>query len=246
MFKFVLRGLLLTALAAAPLPSSATLTVNNLIGFGAGGDAGPTVRTLEFIGCTFATTLDNPYTYSAHDVGDEAPSRLTVVGIVATDSASAFNVTGVTVGGDAATEIIDEAGSGAANSAIYTLENPSGAAEDIVVTHSEAITSSDICVWALYVLDSTTAVSSVADDDTSSGAVVLNHNTQEGGFSIALCQNQFGTPTTAWTGLTERLENAARGYAVADETAASTSTPLTANCDQDGTGDSSGVAAHWK
>lgn len=208
-----------------------------------------TLPSTTFLQCVSSTSDLTTYTFAAQNTGTASADRYTVVGVFGTDGAITFGVSTVTVGGDSATEIIDEDGTGLVDTAIYIVANTAGTSEDVVVTFSEAITEAGVCLWQVNNISSSTAVSSTTDDDTSAGAVILDHNTNANGVSMAVCNTQGTGNATAWTGLTERAdsEDAETAYSAADFTEDdSAATPLTANCDYLGTKDTSASVAHFR
>lgn len=213
-----------------------------LSGFWVPDDANPTIT---FIGCTPSDSNLTEYTFSGHSVGTARGTRRTIVGIVSEDSASVFGVNSVTIGGDAATEINDVGAADSINAALYRMDNPSGTSEDIVVTHSEAVTSATICVAAAYDL-----ASSIPTANTTASSGTLSLNTTALGVGFAVCGNTVGTGNTAiWAGFTEQADatTAETAYSAADFTEdASASTPLTVTCNWSSGGDTAGASAFFR
>lgn len=121
------------------------------------GDEIPASVDLQFIGCTSDTTDQTTYTYASHAVGEEGNNRKTIVGVVAEDAATVYQLSTVTVGGASADVASDNRGNAFAPIGIYfsVIDNPSGTSENIVLTFDEAITGATICVWAAYGLINT-------------------------------------------------------------------------------------------
>lgn len=241
----------IVALWFALAPAAAMLTVTELHGFNADSSGGG-APTLTFIGCTDSDSDSTTYTFSSHDVGTEG-NRDTIVGIVGTDGATAFSVSSVTVGGASATEVADEDGSQQVNTAIYIVDNPSGTAEDIVVTFSEALNAAVICVWDAKNLSSETAVDFAVDDDVAASALALSLDTSADGIAVGICGvNDGNNRAAAWTGLTEQTEGADVNGDVLNWSAAhlaptSSATPLSVTCDWDGANNgSSGATASFR
>ncbi len=220
-----------------------------LQGFEVGGVAPATVT---FGDCVIDTTDLTTYSFTLN-TGTAGANRHTVIVAFGLDGASAYNVTGITVGGDAANEVVDEDATGLPNSAIYILANPAGTSETTEVTFSEQISVGAACAFALYDLQSATAFASTADDDTASGALVLDLNTPADGVAVGGCINNTLTAAATWTGMIERDEQTGGGgtqphtISVADfDEDASASTPLSVTCDLTGTTDASGVTASFR
>jgi hypothetical protein len=151
--------------------------------------------------CRALTTDLTTYSMSG-DLGVlSGESVLVVAAIAAEDAAATFSVSGVDFDGVAGLEIVDEAGSGVVNTAIYTSDGLITGAQEVTVaaTHSEAVTGSIMCIWALSGLTSTTPVTSVADDDTAAGALVLTMTGTKGGINIGICASSAIADTPAWS-----------------------------------------------
>lgn len=230
-------------------PALAMLTVTELHGFNA--SSGGATPTIAFLQCgTQTSTGSATITVSAQNTGTASSSRVTIVGVLAEDSASTFSVNGLTVGGDAATEVVDEDGTGVVNSALYILTNTADTSEDVVITFSESVSEDvTVCLWQANDLSSLTAVAATADDDTSSGVLVLDLSaTSADGIAVGVCLSAVdASETTTWTGLTER-EDADVGthHSSAADTSPTDGSALTVRCDWTGTGDASGVAAAFR
>lgn len=212
----------------------------------AGGTPFPSI---SFVGCeTPQTANQTSYTFTNAAMG-AAGNRHTIVVIGVTDTGTTLGISGVTVGGNSAAEVVDEDGSLALDTAIYIISNPSGTTATVVVTPTEQVESAIICIFAAYDLTSATAFASVADDDTSSGALVLNHNVPANGVSVGFCLTKQSAETTTWIGLTENAPETSHAEGTGSTAMlnpGSASTPLTASCDWGGTNDASGVAASWQ
>lgn len=239
--RLLFRALVALSYLLAVSTAQAGFLINSFISF-------PVPPVLTFLQCANDTTDLTTYTLSAQNVGTAGATRKTIIGIVGVDNATVFGVSTVTVGGDSATEIVDEDGTGIDDSAIYILDNPVGTSEDVVVTFSEAISAIGVCLWEADGLSSSTAVASVANDDTASAAISLNLNTSASSLTVGVCGTT-NSATATWVGLTERAD--AGGvqivYTAADFTEDATpATPLTVSCDYTGTNDATGVAATFR
>lgn len=243
-FRFVLA----LALCFATPSVRADLTVNNLTGFDVGATAipGGATPTLTFVGCTFNNTNLGTYTFAAQNVSTAGANRHTIVGVIATDSATSFNVSSLTIGGDAATEVADQGGTGLGDAALYIMANAADTAEDIVVTWSESVSNTAICVWAAYDLSSATPVGTNTAFDTAAAAMTLSVNTSANGIAVGVCQSSNGASFT-WTGLTERADAGTEvDYSGADVQGTAAATPRSIICDPTTTvEDSSGAAASF-
>jgi hypothetical protein len=217
-------------------------------GAGGGGGGGVGVATIQFLGCTASTTASDVITFSSVSTGTAGTNRDTIVVAMADDGATTFGVSGMTIGGDAATEIIDEDGTGLADSALYIFSNDAGTSEDIIVTWSEAIIRSAICVWAAYDLSSTTAVASAASDNSTGANLVLSHNFTGEGVAVGGCTKLGVGEDAVWAGLVEQfeLQGESADYSGAHYSSLSSSSPLVIGCDWTGAFYTSGVAASFR
>lgn len=214
------------------------------------GPNAPSDPSRTFVACTADDTNATTYTFSSASVSTAADNRITAVGILAEDGTASFGINTVTVGGDSATEVIDEDGSGVVNSAFFAIPNPAGTAEDIVVTASEGLTGAMvICVWALYDVGDIypSAPQTIQDDDTASGALVLTHTTFTKGISLGVCAAAGVSSDATWAVLSEinDANTAEFEYSAADfiEDAA---TSAAATCDWTNGEDATGAAVHFR
>jgi len=172
-----------------------------------------------------------------------------IVTVSGEDNAAAFGVASMTINGSPAIEVIDEDGSGVVNTALYRgATEITGSTINVSVTFTEALAgSASVCAWGLKGLQSFTPSSSVQDDDTASGVLVLTTGTTvSGGFVVGLCAVQDTGVSTTWAVLTEQ-EDAANGeHDVSNADAAATGASMANTCDWSGAGDASGVAAAFR
>jgi hypothetical protein len=207
---------------------------------------------------TDATTY-NPVAWQSLSTGRSDEDAVSIwVGVIGEDGATNFNQGSVSVDASAYTEVIDEAGSGLVNSVLYRA-NYSGnttsfiknaAQVNVSVTFSEAVTGAAVCVFTIKGADASGAGpgnSPTADDDTASGAVVLDNagSLLAGKVVMGVCGSQDATVTTTWSGLTEATDdtNAEFSYSSAYLVVPNGSVPgtLAITCDYSGAGDATGV-----
>lgn len=235
MTKTIFRSLLTFILALAFFVSqaSAGFLLNPFV-FGSN-------PTLTFLQCATDPTDTNTYTFSAQNTGTESSNRTTIIGVAGRDSATVFDVSSVTVGGDAATERVDQGGSNNLNAAIYVISNTVGTSEDVV----ESIIGAAICLWDAKALNATTAVDTAAD---SGDELILDVNTSLNGIVVAIGGGSDAGDTIDWTGLTEQAD--AGGdlrYTAADASLTAAATPRSINVDGVGVGDAiTGAAASFR
>ena len=196
-----------------------------------------------------ATTYNSAGFQATGTGASDSDVVLVVVGVIAEDNATVFGCGSMTIDGAAASEIIDEDGTGITNTCLYRAASASAnnATVNVSVTFSEALTgSATVCAWALQDLVTNTPDSSVADDDAASGALVLTTGTTVSpGFVVSVCGSDATGQTTTWAVLSERQDtcDAEKCYSNAD--AASTGASMANTCDwgTSATADTSGVAA---
>lgn len=217
-----------------------------------GGAAAPPAATITFLQCSAGVSLGgtNTATFTSQNVGTASADRYNIIGVMSDDSASVFNVTGVTVGGGAATEVADEGGTGATNAALYIFLNTAGTSENVVITMSE--TSNDdavVCLWQANNLLSATAVSTATGNDTASASFNMNlSSTTSDGIAVGVCSSEDSTVrAVTWTGLTERAEADGGVLQIsAADTSPTNGSSLTITCDWAGTSDAAGVTAAFR
>lgn len=162
------------------------------------GDA-PAGVDLNFIGCTSSTSDLTTYTFAAHSVGATGDNRKTIVGVVAEDAATIYQLSTVTVGGASADVAGDNRGNASSPMGVYfaVIDNPSGTAEDIVLTFDEAITGATICVWAAYNMVNTQPVWWGPGSDAAGAAITLDMMGVSNAGMTAMCFGVSGS--TGWS-----------------------------------------------
>jgi hypothetical protein len=177
-----------------------SLGVTQLIGFGAGGVALP--ATISFTASAVNPANLTVYTFSGVAIGTAAANRKIVIAVCQHSTA----VSGITVGGDAATVVKVSANSNNDTELWQRNAVSSGTTADIVVTFPGGGTIGiGIGVWAIY--DAQDAASDTGGSagpsdggDPASAPLTI----PAGGVALgAACNNVSGTPTTVWTNLTE-------------------------------------------
>jgi hypothetical protein len=173
------------------------LMMNELIGFGQIYDPPSVTFASSAVSASNLTT----YTFASQSISTAKDGRYIVVGIYQA-SAPLVSVSTVTVGGVSAT-IIGSAASAANNVVVfYGVRVNEGTTATIEVTFSGGALCASIGVWALYDLNSFTAV----DTGTSTanpGTDTLT--TRDGGVAIAFAAGN-AIYTCTWTGLTENFD----------------------------------------
>lgn len=208
-----------------------------------------TPASVAFQACTSDTSDLTTYSFAGAAIGPEGNKTVAVV-VTGGDPATAFGVSSMTIGGVSATELVDFEGVGRlTNTAIYALGSVTGTTATISVTWSEAITEMQICVFALYDLNSATPTNTVSGFTTGGAALSLDSNVDALGVVVGGCSTAAASQTHTWTGLTERSDATVGGYSdtSADYTEdASPSSPLTIVCDVTGINATTGAVAAFR
>jgi hypothetical protein len=176
-----------------------SFSVTHLVGFGAGGAEPP---TLSYQTTTESGTDTTTYTFAGTAIGAESAARYVVVATAGVAGAGLIN--SVTLGGNGMTEVVTVIGGAAMRGGIYILAVPTGTTASIVVTFANTQNRCGLAVWALYGLNSATAVDTATA--TAEGAGSLNLDTQDGGIVVAYGQLNSSGQTMAWTGVTADAE----------------------------------------
>lgn len=258
-FLYSLIALCLLVVTASADPKPVQLAAggfgvgNNLTGFWQKKSSAATA-SITFLQCATDNTAQTTYTFTSQNTGTASADRYTIVSIAGIDSATNFNVTSATVGGDGATEVVDSIAAGMntlIDTAIYIVTNASGTSETVTVTFSEPVTTAIICLSQVNNLNSATAIATESDFHTSAGLLQLNDipfDTQAGGIVIGICASNAASVTTTWEAVTERVDNGAinPSYSQANDNTATASTPLALTCDYSGSADSALSAAAFR
>lgn len=179
--------------------------VNHLAGFGVGGSSTPLTRT--FVARTNSGGVGSyaSITYSGASIGTAASNRMVVV-CVGCRNNTGTGISGVTIGGNAATQIVKSPSSSSEEPcvAIYALMVPSGTTANIVVTANSAFYDGAIAVYAVYGRSSVTEVDSdSAEQAASSAALAITLNVPAGGVGIACTLGNDPATSFTWVGFTE-------------------------------------------
>lgn len=212
--------------------------------------APPPNPTITFLQCVPAEVTGNPASFTSVNVGTASANRFTIIGIEATDSAGSFSVTGVTVGGDAATEAVDQGSTTGqfVNAAIYILANPAGTSETIAVTNSEPVNATTICVWSATDLLSITPTGTNSAGTTSGATMTLSVTGSANGVAVGVCgSSDSAVQTGTWTGFTKNDDNdsGSQQISVAMDTTITTGSNA-ATCVMSGGGHNVGASAAFR
>jgi hypothetical protein len=175
------------------------LSVNSLVGFGSN-TAAPAVGLTFIETPTPQTTNAATFTFSSADIGTADADRIVVVGATGSGFATGKTITGITLGGDGMTEII-ETNYSYSNAGIYAKAVASGTSSDIAVTFSN---TNGNCVIYIYSMIGASITPTDTDVDSTGEPSSLSLNVAAGGVGIGCwCTSAGSGLTTVWTGLTE-------------------------------------------
>lgn len=163
-----------------------------------GSSPNPSVVYQTNVGSTSDLTT---YTFTAAAIGTASPNRAVVI-VAATVGAALRTISTVTIGGVSAS-LVKQQTQGFSDTEMWIAAVPTGTTGDIVVTYSAGTLRCGVGVWAVYNLQSMTAL-------TTSGSTAspnsLNLNTTANSIVIAGCGTTSGGTSFSWAGVTERYD----------------------------------------
>lgn len=165
---------------------------------------GATPATFIYKGSDTQEPNQSAYTYSGKDIGTAATDRFVIVGITAHDSSGSKNVTSVTIGGVAATQLSDgNDASGVCSCDLWGAVVPSGTTADIVFNLAASATKSAIVWGVAYNLQSTTPVDTLVVNTAAASPLAGNIDVDAGGFVFGIVTVQNTVATYTMTGVSE-------------------------------------------
>lgn len=211
----------------------------------------------EIVTATCVTDVTDLTTYTFSNITlpgvDDGETVRLVAGIVGEDGTSVFGVNSVTFDGNAATQEVDEDGTGVVNSAIFALTATNAAQVTVAVTWSEAIQAAGVCLWAIRNLTTPgTELETVADDDTASGVLQLSIDGRADAAILGVCINAGVADSATWDAditEVEDTQNAEFDYSNAQQLGRGTNDDtFTADtdCDWSGGNDASGATISYR
>ena len=185
-----------------------SLAVNHLIGFGAKRAAAAAGFSFEVCTAPTALTTDvTTYTFTAASIGTAAVGRRVLVAIVCSDNGLSANITGVTIGGNAATIVAQSTVNVSTNQTAFAcLQVDAGTTADIVVTmDADGANNMQIQVYALFGLSSTTPADTYVENGTTATVTAGSIDCPAGGaiFGAVGWRDPGVATTTTWTLTTE-------------------------------------------
>jgi hypothetical protein len=135
------------------------------------------IAELEYRTALGSTTNASSYTFSNVDIGTASFDRLVIVVVHAVTASSAINITGVTIAGVTATEVVVGPNTGIRN-AIFTALVPTGTTGNIVVTTSITAGSMAIATYTLKNYNSVTPEDTISTEGnpTATGSLTFGNN----------------------------------------------------------------------
>jgi hypothetical protein len=166
---------------------------------GGGSDA-----TISFTDSSVQSGAATTFTFSTQAFGSADATRIVVVGTASEDNgATDANITSMTIGGVAATQIV-QATNSTEHVEIWAAAVPTGTTGDVVINYSADAFSVGIGVWALYNAQITNTDEGT---DTDSNPATFALDIAAGGVALAcVCQRSNTNPTFTWTNLTENYD----------------------------------------
>lgn len=158
--------------------------------------------TVALAATVSSTANQSVYTYSAVAIGDAASDRVVVV-VAHARSGSGSVISGITVGGVAATKLVESSNAtgGQSSVGIYGVLAPSGATADIVVTYGTEQLRSVVQVLRCTKIDlaAVADTATVASADRNSASLPIDN--PAGGVVIAAGNTAGSSTTTTWANL---------------------------------------------
>lgn len=115
----------------------------------AGGIIGSTGIKHQYMGSRSSTSNSSTYTFNGVPIGDGAPDRIIVIGVINTDSGNMFSSSSLTVDGVPAQKIGSFLGSSPTHMAWFAIEKPTGTEADVIVTFGLSGTNCVIFIWSV-------------------------------------------------------------------------------------------------
>lgn len=183
---------------------------------------GSNTATVAYVTGTNNTTSGTSFTFNSHSIGTANANRRVVV-VAYANGSSVTDISGVTIGGNAATLDKKITSISAGPLAIYSLPVASGTTATIVVSTTGTASR---CRIEVYTVTGDISIPAKLDDGdgyTASGTSVNDTLTVAAGAAVVagMGVNDTDANTLSWTNLTENSENNT-GSTVRDMSVAST------------------------
>lgn len=190
--------------------------------------ANSTPPDLSYLSSTSSTSSLTTYTFAGQTLGAASTGRYIVVVATVSTAAAGITINSMTIGGVAATEIVEKVGTGGTANrtiAIYIAKVPTGTTGDIEFTCSTTGVRCALAWWRLEGIPSTAAAA------TASGTTSADINVSANDIVIVGAHDNSTTAMTP-TGYTERVDIAygVNRFEAGDYTATANETPRTISC----------------
>jgi hypothetical protein len=191
--------------------------------------------SLSYVATVSDTTDASSYTFTGAAIGTAAADRIVLAVVYFRTTADAA-ISGVTIGGNAATQVVGlanlTAGAGG-YVGIWALAVASGTTADIVVTTSANALR---CIVDVYKATGINATATATSTDNA-GPYTASPTVAAGGVSLGAVDAGFAT-AAAWSGLTERTDAVYESLMLASSASgefAEAQSPLSISCTLTGT-----------
>lgn len=201
---------------------------------------------ISFLQSATDTADLSSYTFASQNLGSAASDRHIIVAVISRKAGATTTITGVTVGGVAAT-IVRQRANTASNTQVAGLAIalvPSGTTGDVVVTFADTMVR---CSIGLYRADDLLSATPYDVDDSVVADPTVNLDILAGGFAIGVGGVAAST-TATWTGLTEDYDAVSEsfmGYTGAHDEFSASESGRTITIDFGTTTENVGVFASW-
>lgn len=196
---------------------------------------GATPATATYLQNAVDTSSQTTYTFTSQNFGTAASNRFLIVAFASrhNSGSSGVTVTGVTIGGLTATQIVAGSNSQGNNCEIWGVVVPTGTSGTVAITFSSAKNGIGMALYSC-VVNSTTPVQTATSTTTPSPTG--NVNVPANGFAIGVGFRDSNT-TATWSGidLDDNMANGSnRSTSVAHKNFTSAQTPLAVTCNWGG------------
>jgi len=185
-----------------------------------------------YVTSTGSGSSGSSFSFSATSLGQVSQSRIVVVGVSARmSSGGAAGVTSLTIGGTAATQLVQTADTTTGIVAgLYALQVPSGETATIAAGLSGTALACNISVWAVDGARSSTPFTT-GSSTSDPGAVSLTFPAYSTVLAVGGSDN--APPNTTWSNATKRFDGAAGGvtHAAADSFFTTAQVGVSVSCD---------------
>lgn len=151
------------------------------------------------------------YTFASMDFGAADSDRCLIVTFTGRKGGAATTISGVTIGGVTATEIVQYSNSDSNSdiSGLYSAIVPTGTSGDVVVSLNDTLVRATGALYRAVGVDSCTTPYDFDSDGSADPTTSLN--VPAGGFAVAAALSNSNSSAT-WTGLTEDFDGTLESF----------------------------------